>query len=143
MSGYTTRSAFKTKPRNFKPSIQTCSSKHSPSKTQRHVETNTIQAPQTAAVARATRNHWQHDAYADQSIRSRVSQVNGEKVALSTMPNNSHKLRLSVSEMQKILSGETPIDRSRPVRYLSIEDQIRLGIPTDSVSISFNPLRKR
>ena len=58
-------------------------------------------------------------------------------------PNNSHKPRLSVLEMQKILSGETPIDRSRPVRYLSIEEQKRLGIPTDSVSISFNPLKRQ
>jgi hypothetical protein len=58
------------------------------------------------------------------------------------MPKNSHKPRLSVLEMQKILSGETPIDRSKPVRYLSIEEQKRLGIPTDSVSINFNPLKR-
>ena len=58
-------------------------------------------------------------------------------------PNNSHKPRLSVLEMRKILSGETPIDRSRPVRYLSIEEQIRLGIPTDSVTLNFNPLKRQ
>ena len=57
-------------------------------------------------------------------------------------PNNSHKPRLSVLEMRKIISGETPIDKSRPVRYLSIEEQKRLGIPTDSVSINFNPLKR-
>ena len=34
-------------------------------------------------------------------------------------PTNSHKPRLSVLEMRKIISGETPIDRSKPVRYLN------------------------
>ena len=57
-------------------------------------------------------------------------------------PNKSHKPRLSVLEMEKIISGETPIDMSKPVRFLSIEEQKRLGIPTVSVSTSFNPLRK-
>jgi hypothetical protein len=57
-------------------------------------------------------------------------------------PNNSQKPRLSVLEMEKIISGETPIDRSQPVQFLSIAEQKRLGIPTESASISFNPLKK-
>jgi len=55
-------------------------------------------------------------------------------------PNKSHKPRLSVSEMEKLISGETK--HSHKARFLSIEEQKRLGIPTDSVSISFNPLKR-
>jgi hypothetical protein len=55
--------------------------------------------------------------------------------------NKSRNQPLSLSEMQRIISGETPIDRSQPVRFLSIEEQKRLGIPTESASISFNPLK--
>ena len=43
--------------------------------------------------------------------------------------------------MRKILSGEIPVDDS-PVIKLSIEEQKRLGIPTNSVSIDLNPLRR-
>jgi hypothetical protein len=57
-------------------------------------------------------------------------------------PNNSPKPQLSVLELRKIISGETPIDRSKPVRFLSIAEQKRLGIPTESVSTSFNPLKE-
>ena len=56
-------------------------------------------------------------------------------------PNNSHKPRLSVSELRKIISGETK--HSTKARFLSIEEQKRLGIPTDSVSINFNPLKRQ
>ena len=56
-------------------------------------------------------------------------------------PNNPHKPRLTVLEMQKLLSGETK--HSHKARVLSIEEQIRLGIPTDSVTLNFNPLRKK
>jgi len=49
-------------------------------------ETNAIQAPQAAAAARTTRNRWQHDACTDQSICSRVGQVNGEKVTINFNP---------------------------------------------------------
>lgn len=56
-------------------------------------------------------------------------------------PNNPHKPRLTVLEMRKIISGETK--HSTKARFLSIEEQKRLGIPTDSVSISFNPLKRQ
>ena len=42
--------------------------------------------------------------------------------------------------IRKILSGEIPLDDS-PVTKLSIEEQKRLGIPTDSVSMDLNPLK--
>jgi hypothetical protein len=56
-------------------------------------------------------------------------------------PTNSHKPRLTVLEMQKLLSGETK--HSTKARFLSIEEQRRLGIPINSVTLNFNPLRKR
>jgi hypothetical protein len=59
----------------------------------------------------------------------------------SNPPNNSPERRLTVLEMQKLLSGETK--HSHKARFLSIEEQIRLGIPTDSVTLNFNPLRKK
>ena len=43
--------------------------------------------------------------------------------------------------IRKILSGEIPVDDS-PVIKLSIEEQKRLGIPTDSVSMDLNPLKR-
>jgi len=43
--------------------------------------------------------------------------------------------------IRKILSGEIPVDDS-PVIRLSIEEQKRLGIPTNSVSIDLNPLKR-
>ena len=43
--------------------------------------------------------------------------------------------------IRKILSGEIPSDDS-VVTNLSIEEQKRLGIPTESVSIDLNPLRR-
>ena len=43
--------------------------------------------------------------------------------------------------IRKILSGEIPLDDS-PVTKLSIEEQKRLGIPTESVYVDLNPLRR-
>ena len=43
--------------------------------------------------------------------------------------------------IRKILAGEIPVDDS-PVTSLSIEEQKRLGIPTESVSIDLNPLKR-
>ena len=54
---------------------------------------------------------------------------------------NSPKQPPSVEELRKIISGETK--HSTKARFLSIEEQKRLGIPTDSVSISFNPLKRQ
>ena len=56
-------------------------------------------------------------------------------------PTKSPKRPPSVSELEKIISGETK--HSTKARFLLIEEQKRLGIPTDSVSISFNPLKRQ
>jgi hypothetical protein len=53
----------------------------------------------------------------------------------------SKRLQEHSEKIRKILSGETPPTNS-PVIRLSIEEQKRLGIPTESVSIDLNPLRR-
>ena len=53
-------------------------------------------------------------------------------------PKKSQARRL---EMRKILSGEITVDSSA-VTKLSIEEQKRLGIPTESVYVDLNPLRR-
>ncbi len=64
------------------------------------------------------------------------------KNASPEMPQERSKESQNRREkMRKILSGEIPVDDS-PVISLSIEEQKRLGIPTESVSIDLNPLRR-
>ena len=56
-------------------------------------------------------------------------------------PNKSPKPQPSVSDLQKILSGETK--HSTKARFLSIAEQKRLGIPTESINTSLTFPRKK
>ena len=68
--------------------------------------------------------------------------VDMPKRTFSKMPQEeSKKSQDRRAEMRKILSGEISSDSYR-VTKLSIEEQKRLGIPTESVSIDLNPLRR-
>ena len=64
----------------------------------------------------------------------------GEPVNMVLMALNRKRLEQR-ERIRKILSGEIPLDDS-PVTKLSIEEQKRLGIPTDSVSMDLNPLKR-
>ena len=64
----------------------------------------------------------------------------GEPVNMVFMALNRKRLEQR-ERIRKILSGEIPLDDS-PVTKLSIEEQKRLGIPTNSVSIDLNPLKR-
>ena len=64
----------------------------------------------------------------------------GEPVNMVFMALSRKRLEQR-ERIRKILSGEIPPDNS-PVRWLSIEEQKRLGIPTDSVSMDLNPLKR-
>ena len=64
------------------------------------------------------------------------------KDASPEMPHEeSKKSQARRLEMRKILSGEITVDSSA-VTKLSIEEQKRLGIPTESVYVDLNPVRR-
>jgi hypothetical protein len=66
--------------------------------------------------------------------------MSGEETDMTPEEKSQKEQELKL-RIQKLLSGEIK-PSSEPVTFLSIAEQKRLGIPTDSITTTFNPLKR-